>query len=386
MNGKNSKIIFVEVDDTERYPPEISVINVLSEVSNYDLHICSLNPGEYITNFCRRYNVLLHNGNGRIIRKETYSGLSIARKANEIIKNRKKLWNIIDQLYCEDDIIWVNTFTTLKTLGKRLFQYKYVVHLLELLHETRLYYKFRYPKFKLGDYLQHAYRVIECEYNRACITKAWFNLDTIPVVLPNKLYLREQETIESKPDLEFSEVLEKLLHKKIILYQGILGPERPIEVFAEAVAELSDEYVMVVMSGDKLKNKFQTRNLYELGYVPAPNHLKITEKAFIGILTYQSISTGYSSNDCLNSIYCAPNKIYEYSKFGLPMIGNNIPGLKYTIEYSGSGICVDKMSKEKIKEAILKIDADYENYRNNALTFYNSIDIKKIIIDEILNE
>ncbi len=381
----NNKVLFVEIDDTERYPPEISVLNALSESSLYDLVVCSLCPSEYIKKFCNENEIGLIDAGGEVLRKNKYDGVRAIKKIHDFSAAKDKLWSKIDSVYEDGDIIWVNTFAALKLLGERLLNYKYVVHLLELVHVTRMFYKLPYPKYDFGRILRGAYRVIECEYNRACITQTWFALKNRPVVIPNKLYLRKDNN-EPKVHGEIQNTLNKLQDKKIILYQGILGPERPIGVFAEAVAELGSDYAMVVMSGSKLERKYRFENTYEIGFVRPPDHLYITKMAYIGILSYQSSQTGYSGNDSLNSIYCAPNKIYEYSKFGLPMIGNDIPGLKYTIDYSGAGICVSDMTKKSIKEAILRIDTHYSAYRKKSEEFYDSIDIKEIIETKILSE
>ena len=44
------------------------------------------------------------------------------------------------------------------------------------------------------------------------------------------------------------------------------------------------------------------------------------------------------------------------------------------------------MTKKKIKDAIIKIDAEYDSYKKHSFEFYNSVDIKGIIENEILNE
>lgn len=377
-------IILVEIDDAKRYPPEISILNSLYEIESYQLSVCSLCPSTFIKEYCRERSITLINAVGETLRTKNYRGLRVIKKTRDYLRQRDKLWKKIDEMYQEGDILWINTFNTLKLLGDKLLNYKYVVHLFELIHKTRYFYKLPYPKYDFAKFLRGAYRVIVCEYNRACITQAWFSLERRPVVIPNKLYLGKERNTDFIVDKNVADFMESLRDKKIILYQGILGPERPIDVFAETVSELGGAYAMVVMSSSKMDKKYD--NLYEIGFISPPNHLYVTQRSYIGILNYQASMSGFSGNDCLNSIYCAPNKIYEYSKFGLPMIGNDIPGLKYTVEYSGSGICVEKMTKEKIKEAILRIDADYECYKKNSLAFYNSVDIRKIIEEEILSE
>lgn len=379
----NNRIVFIEVDDIERYPPEISILNALSSLSTINLIVCSLCPSDYMKKYCETKHIELINANGFVIRKKHYSLANTLTKVLDYKKCRERLWQAIDSVCQKQDILWINTFDALKLLGEKIINYKYIVHLYELIHETRVYYKLPYPKYNLGKYLRHAYRVIECEYNRACITQTWFQLQRRPVVIPNKLFL-DSDKENYQVGQEIVEKMNKLKGKKIILYQGILGPERPIGVFAEAVSELGDDYTMLVMSNSKMDIKH--KNLVEIDFINPPNHLYVTQRAYIGILNYQASMNGYSGNDSLNSIFCAPNKIYEYSRFGLPMIGNDIPGLKYTLEYSGAGICIRNMNKEDIKKAIIRIDNNYEEYKRYSAEFYNNVDIRKIILEDILSE
>ncbi len=378
------RLLFVETDDARRYPPEISVLHALKEIDSIELIVCSLSPSEYMKEFCTRNHIKYFDAHGKNLRDHSYSGARVIFKLYDYIRNRALLWKEIKKNYNDGDLLWINTYNTLKLLGKSLGNYKYIVHLYELLHETRVFYKFRFPKFDLEYLLKNAYRVIECEYNRACITQVWFNLKRRPVVLPNKLYLGNDENQTFSVDHSIAELLYKLNGKKIILYQGILGPERPIEVFAEAISEMGKDYVMVVMSNTKLEKQYN--NVYEIGFVSPPDHLYVTQKAYIGIIYYKASQQGFAGNDCLNSIYCAPNKIYEYSKFALPMIGNDIPGLKYSIGVTESGLCLKECTKEAIKEAILHIDSDYKSYQSNSRNLYESVNIKGIIEKEIIGE
>lgn len=117
-------------------------------------------------------------------------------------------------------------------------------------------------------------------------------------------------------------------------------------------------------------------NTINIDYIPAPLHLEITSNAYIGLLFYNP--------DSLNKAFCAPNKIFEYSCFGLPIIGNDIPGLKNTIGNAGAGICTE-FSYERIKEALETIVKNYDEFSANSLRFYSSVDntvtMKKIVSD-----
>ena len=110
--------------------------------------------------------------------------------------------------------------------------------------------------------------------------------------------------------------------------------------------------------------------------IPAPKHLEVTSHAHIGIVFYDGMT--------LNKAFCAPNKIYEYSYFGLPCLSNRIPGLVNTVEAFRFGRCID-MKKEEIISAINDIEDNYEEYSLNGKVFYNATDniavMRKLLTD-----
>ena len=111
--------------------------------------------------------------------------------------------------------------------------------------------------------------------------------------------------------------------------------------------------------------------LIHIDFTPAPEHLVYTSKAYIGVLSYDPYS--------LNNAFCAPNKTFEYSKFGIPLICNELPGLKSVIDTYKTGKAIDINNVESIKNAILEIDANYEFYSNNAKEYYKAVNCKEII-------
>ncbi len=116
--------------------------------------------------------------------------------------------------------------------------------------------------------------------------------------------------------------------------------------------------------------------LYHIDYIPFPFHLKITETSDVGILSYDFTR--------LNNIYCAPNKIYEYSMFGLPMLGNDVVGLTSTVGAANACLCVDFSSVDNIVSALKELNDNYKEFSKNASIFYNSIDIRDLHI-KLLN-
>ena len=377
------KIILIEVENIEKYPPVISVLNCLCEIRKYELVLITVNPSNNIREYCENNNVKLY------VIEENRIGTSLLSYASKLINYRrihKELWNHIMCEYNDDSIIWVFSVVTLKYLGRELTKYKYILHLFELLENLSLFAKIPYPKVPIIDYCQKAYKVIECEYNRAHITQLWFGLEKKPVVLPNKLFMTEEPDYSNHISKKIYIKMEELKYKRIILYQGIISDERPVEPFIEAVENMDDLYHMVVLTGSKIPESWKTyKKLTVIPFIPAPFHLYLTQKAFIGLLCYYPSRKGYSYTSPLNSIYCAPNKIFEYSRYSVPMIGNDIPGLQYTIGLKKAGVCITSMDVKSIEKAICEIEKSYEEFCNNSNALYTSVDVKKIIDEDILN-
>ena len=164
-------------------------------------------------------------------------------------------------------------------------------------------------------------------------------------------------------------ILEAVNGRKFVIYQGIFQDYDYLKIVAEVLAKDFPDYCLVMMGidrhniVDKIKN-INPNTIYS-DYIPAPKHLEVTSNADLGLLFYNP--------DSLNKAFCAPNKIFEYSFFGLPILGNNIPGLENTIGRANAGECVE-FEPESIRVAIHRLIENYEYYSGNAKTFYNSVD------------
>lgn len=368
------KIFLVEVENISKYPPFFSILKCLTDLDIQTV-VCSLNIPQNVKQYCDEHNIFMIN-----IGQDYEYKATLVKKVYNLQGIRKRIWTSIDSIYEEVDMLWVFSTITLKHLGKKLMKYKYILHLFELVQTLKYVNKFPIPTINLGQYCRGAYKVVTCEYNRAHITKTWFKLNELPVILPNKPYGIEQlsKDMNKYIDTETQEKLMGLEQKKIVLYQGIVDSERPIENFIKAVDKMGEEYVMIIMTGSDVDySSLKSRNLVVIPFIPSPYHLFITKMAYIGIVCYVPNYSGYSSP--LNSIYCAPNKIYEYSRFFIPMIGNDIPGLSETIGKFDMGVCVKNLDVENICDAIQCIEEKRTEFSYNAKVFYESIDLKKII-------
>ena len=375
------KIILLEIEKGELYPPFLSVLKILADLK---LEVCLIDCGQNddIISYCLNNNI-------KIIHIDTvYDGKkAFIIKCFDFLRLRRQLWNAVEQIYCDGDILWVFSYSTLKILGKKLLKYKYILHLFELIDRFYLCESMKLIKFDLAAFCHNATKVVVCEQNRAYITQALMGLKELPVVLPNKPYFFTALGLAGLDCNIFKRLMTtitKLAGKKVILYQGYVSPERPLYEFIAAMDYLDNEYVFLLLGGqtNPYPDVLSDRYIY-ISYIPAPYHLEVTKIAYIGVLNYQPQLNDLCSP--LNAIYCAPNKIYEYSRFGLPMIGNDIPGLQETITRYEAGICLEKVDRHSIAEAIIKIDRNIELYRKHSLNFYNSTDCIKII-DDMLTE
>lgn len=367
------RFIVVKMGEILKCPPALSVIQCLNDLG-HSVVVCTIAED----------NLQHYFGNIENVKFE-FVGDSYNNKSNKVLKLarmfsiRKQLWEKIDAYYDDETVIWVISEVAVKHLGPKLLKRRYILHMLELLEG--MYYISGNPILKLDHeaYAKNALALVEAEYNRAHITKAWWGLDKLPFVMPNKPYvaINIKRNAEITSSEKLRDLMKSLEGRKIILYQGNISKERPLDKFIKAVGELGNEYAFVMMlNGENPYPDLHTDNSYFVPFVPPPYHLEVTSRAFIGILSYVPIKNSYS---ILNTLYCAPNKIWEYSKFGVPMISNDLPALSYQYAVHKNGLCVDINDVESIKRGVLEIDRNYDEYSRNSLKFFESVDIKEIV-------
>ncbi len=367
------KVIVLYLGDLLHCPPAMSLVNSLNESGTETVFIGYPDGADAFSAF------LSENAGVRFlfVGKSNTGGGPIG-KILRFFRYRRKVRKLLHREYDGDSVVWILSNGSLKYLGNYVTGMRYVLHLLELTEHLYLVesrHLFPLPK----KYYRRAAAVVECEYNRAHITKAWWNLPALPFVLQNKPYNRVAVTKESPLDFsgEIAELFEtKLKDKKIILYQGNISAERPLDPFIDAVSDLPEEYVFVAMTNGEVPYRGNCDRFFRLPFVAPPDHLKITAWAYIGILSYVPVKNSYS---ILNTLYCAPNKIWEYSQFGVPMLSNDLPALRsHFLEY-GDGVALETTDRESVRRAILEIGENYGQYSANAKRFFESYDYKETV-------
>lgn len=369
--SKINKIIIVHVGDVLRCPPALNVIKL---ADNLGLHVSLVTTKDHESS---EYLKSMPDGVRLEVVDAPYSAKkSLVAKAAGIGKTKRMLLQAIDREYSEDNsIVWVVSDVSLKHLGNSLLSYRYVLHLMELSEE--LYYSKRVKSFKLdAEKLSNcASAVVVPNESRAYITQAWWGIDRLPAVLPNKPVDASKISKNAfVSDPKCKEILETVGERKIILYQGIAHKERPLLPFFQAVKSLGESYVFATMGEVDPLPQIEDSQYIHFPFVQPPGHLEITSHARIGVLSYFPVKAQYS---ILNAVFCAPNKSFEYSRFGIPMLSNSNFELNQMFERYSCGISVKSFDPDAIAAAISAIDGDYGHYSAGAAAYYSSVDMEK---------
>lgn len=282
-------------------------------------------------------------------------------------------FRIIADNYVPGDLLWIHHEYTL--MNMKPMDIPYYLSMYELHPDL----------FRAGSDLirrvKTAKRVIVPEYTRSAIVQACCGLNRLPDIIPNKPYEYDAELmrLDDNPISSIVDCAHKD-RKKIVVYSGIFLRERKLDTIIEAVQRMKDKFTLVLVGrkSDYLEELIRTYpDVIYLGFYNPPTHLSVIKEADIGILTY------VADSGSINPVFCAPNKIWEYAKYGIPMICNDIPGLKFAVEYNKCGFCCDIDSVDSISDALLRIYNDYDELSRNAKQYYHTADVNEAILKTV---
>lgn len=374
-----NKIIVVHYGNLMLYPPVISLLENLLN-NNFNVILISGNT-EKLPKIIREHtkikiiNIDLIESNNIFMRlkRRIAIGLHYRRKLAEFTK--------------KDDIVWTTTDSTVRVLNKVLLKYKHIMQLMELDEYYPLFDSAKFLKFDLSKYSRMAWKTVVPEINRAYIQKVKWRLVNVPSVLPNKPYYLDPGDITS--DVQKGITIIEKEKRKIIMYMGVIGTDRNLLPFIDAIEELGGDYCFYILGSISDRDSFnylikEHRQVRYLGFFNPPGHLHFLKYAYIGVLPYETnISCTYISP--LNVLYCAPNKIYEYAGYGIPMIGTDVLGLKIPFEKYNMGVCCSDLKKETIIRNIRYIEENHSKMRKKCFDFYRDTDLNSIVQSIILD-
>lgn len=161
-------------------------------------------------------------------------------------------------------------------------------------------------------------------------------------------------------------------NKKIVLFTGSIIEEcYPMEL-VESVSNWPDEFVLVlhgwvpnIAFAKSLNNRIKEqkgRVFLSTDILPADKKYIIFQSVDIGVVLFKPVN--------LNLTYAAGSagKLYDFMRCGVPIIGNDIPGMKMLISNNRIGEVIDQISS--INLALSKIMMDYSEYAKNSAQVY----------------
>lgn len=366
------RVLVVSVDNIDNYPPVIALCETLIALGHSITVLtrnCSAIPPEILSSDLVDTADLGVRPTGQ------------ARIANDILTEAKV------RRFCKErardfDIVWTTSDYAARACGKALFGVRHVMQLMELAEYVPLFSRRDMPFHStiVPELARRAYRVVVPEYNRAFIQQAWWRVERTPTVLPNKSVPEQNASrLETKPDILNLFASER---RKILLYQGAFTVDRDFSQIISAMDSIGDDFALYLMGiRDSDRERLEAirggrDNVVLVPFVSAPKHLAYTKYGFIGLLPYKP---SYGRESPLNALYCAPNKVWEYSKFGLPMIGSDVPGLTTLFSREGLGVTCNIDNPASFIEAVRRVSSDYESYSRHSRKYFQSVDLASIV-------
>lgn len=334
---------------------------------------CLLENNAYQVNFISTQSSGIEHSNLKEYIYPQVHNVSKFKKLLNYIRYRSFVNKTLNTHLNEKDIIWLGSLdTALACKGLNFFEKnQYILHLHELYdtHQNKLK--------SIKPIAQNAKHVVVPEINRAGILQVWLELKQRPIVLPNKPYDHPRlRNIAPTNAITQQIITTYYTGKPIILYQGHIGGDRNLMPLAQAMKHLPEYEFWLLGTDHGYADQLVAvaDNIKYLGSVSAPYHLEITSYASIGIMSYDPIN--------LNNLFCAPNKVWEYSGFGIPFLANDCLSL-----LNLENIQVGKISSWEIHDiftTIRNIMCEYAIYQQKSEIFYDSF-ILEASIREIVS-
>jgi len=158
-------------------------------------------------------------------------------------------------------------------------------------------------------------------------------------------------------------------NKKIVLATGTLLPIHSIDKIVNSIDKWPDDWILV-LHGWIPDKSFESEILSSLEQQKSRLFLSteimaVEEKDVI----FQSVDVGLVFFEPINTNYKyaagSAGKLYDFMRAGVPIIGNDIPGMRELLENNGCGIVVKEA--DKIGDALSKLSSNYSTFQNRCL-------------------
>lgn len=196
--------------------------------------------------------------------------------------------------------------------------------------------------------------------------------------------------IQNSPPFSKSTAVTKIPFQKKLIFFGIVHPNHGLYACLNTMELMvkSDEGYRLTLKGVISKERVRAFMMVRYRRLIENNIITIDEQYTNQdeIIPYlSSFDIGFclydfrliSKND-FNYVTIPSGKLFNYYAAGVPVIGVDIPGLQSVREFQ-SGILLDNLSADAIKNAIIKISADYAFFSTNCLKAAEHFDFQKAV-------
>jgi glycosyltransferase involved in cell wall biosynthesis len=186
---------------------------------------------------------------------------------------------------------------------------------------------------------------------------AKFTADKYGIPLPNVIMNTPNYDPAKIQIRDLREQLNIPENNMVLVHQGSLQKNRGVEQTIDAVSDIPNITYVIIGYGQHrpfLENYVEQAGLSEkvkfFGPVPADQLIEWAASADIGICTILGKTKSY--------LYSMPNKLFEYTMAGLPVITSNYPDMGTFVTENRMGITCDPESPASIADAIHVLTAD----------------------------
>ncbi len=155
-------------------------------------------------------------------------------------------------------------------------------------------------------------------------------------------------------------LLPSLEGKKLLLYQGAINVGRGVEWLISAMPYL-DNCVLCICGGGDLfeemqalakEKKLEDRVIFT-GRLPFEELNQYTSQADLGFVLLENMGLSY--------YYSLPNRIFDYMKYGVPVLASNFPEIARIVETHQTGKLISHYEPEYLAKVILEMLKEWED-------------------------
>ena len=168
-------------------------------------------------------------------------------------------------------------------------------------------------------------------------------------------------------------------NKFVCTHIGSVGVEHNIENLLKAWKGLDQNCYQLIFVGRLSKNVSELISTYDysnvevIGQIPHSQLELYYQRTDLGLILYRDVGLNYR--------FCAPNKLYEYWSYGIPVMADQLEGLKSLFRFDFCGQLIDMSKPEKFLVGIEEISkVKREDLRDHFNENYNL----KIFLEEFI--